>query len=70
MNTLVNAGGGSLLDLRLDAVVCYGNPSEGDVMRTDKIFGIEFTKEPNEWNQGDTSAEHELDIIFLRVVKD
>ena len=70
LNTLVKAGGGSLLDLQLDAVVCYGNPSQGDVMRTDKIFGIQFTEGPVDWNQGDKFAEHELDILFLRVIKD
>lgn len=56
----------SLLDLQIDLTVCYGNPSQGDVMHTDKLMGVQFTEEPQELKQGDTHSEHALPFIFLR----
>ena len=55
----------SLLDLQIDLTVCYGNPSQGDVMHTDKLMGVQFTEEPQELKQGDTHSEHALPFIFL-----
>jgi hypothetical protein len=43
LETLRALGKGSVLSLRLDAVVVYGNPSSGDVAVIDKIRGLEFT---------------------------
>lgn len=57
---------GSILDLHVDMTVCYGNPSQGDVMHTDKLLGVEFTEEPQEMKQGDDHSEHSLPFIFLR----
>ena len=60
---------GSVLDLQLDAVACYGNPSNGDVMITDVLQGIQFTEEPKEFKQGDKNMEITLPFIFLRLKK-
>lgn len=60
------AKSGSVLDLQVDITVCYGNPSEGDVMHTDKLLGVQFTEEPQEMKQGDLNSEHALPFIFLR----
>lgn len=57
----------SLLSLNLDAIVNYGNPSEGDAMRTDRIIGIRFTEDVREWKQGDKRAEITLPFLALRV---
>lgn len=57
---------GSILDLQVNMTVCYGNPTQGDVMHTDKLMGVQFTEEPNEMNQGDDHSEHTLPFIFLR----
>ena len=57
---------GSLLDLHVDITVCYGNPSQGDAMHTDKLMGVEFTEEPQEMKQGDKFSEHTLPFVFLR----
>ena len=35
-------------------------------MRTDKLIGVEFTEEPDDWKQGDKYEEHALPFIFLR----
>ena len=57
---------GSVLDLQVDITVCYGNPSQGDAMHTDKLMGCQFTEEPEGMNQGDDHSEHSLPFVFLR----
>ncbi|MDR0206037.1 MAG: hypothetical protein LBI45_02105 [Bacteroidales bacterium] len=59
----------SVLDLQLDAVVCYGNPANGDVMITDVLQGVQFTEGPKEMKQGDKNMEITLPFIFLRLKK-
>lgn len=65
----LQSGTGSILDLQLDAVACYGNPANGDVLVTDVIQGIQFTEEPKELKQGDKFMEITLPFIALRVTK-
>ena len=60
---------GSILDLQLDAVICYGNPSNGDVMITDVLQGLQFTEEAKEFKQGDKNMEISIPFIFLRLKK-
>jgi hypothetical protein len=67
LETLRLAGSGSVLGLRLDAVVAYGNPSNGDVLIVDKIRGIEFTEDGKEMKQGDKFMEVTLPFICLRI---
>lgn len=68
METLSVAGGrNGILGLEVDIVVSYGNPSNGDLIRTDVLKGVQFTEEPRELNQGDQFMECELPIVFLRV---
>lgn len=67
LETLRLAGKGSVLGLRLDAVVAYGNPSQGDVLIVDKIRGIEFTEDGKEMKQGDKFMEVTLPFICLRI---
>ncbi len=67
LETLRALGKGSVLNLRMDAVVVYGNPSNGDVAFTDKIRGIEFTEDAKEMKQGDKFMEVSLPWIALRV---
>jgi hypothetical protein len=65
LETLVILGGGSILDLNLDAVLCYGNPAKGDVMIVDKLFGIQFTEEKRSLNQNDKFMEVSLPFVYL-----
>ncbi len=67
LETLRMAGKGSVLGLRLDAVMAYGNPSKGDVLIVDKIRGIEFTEDSKEMKQGDKFMEVTLPFICLRI---
>ncbi len=67
LETLRLAGKGSVLGLRLDASVAYGNPSKGDVLIVDKIRGIEFTEDAKEMKQGDKFMEVTLPFICLRI---
>jgi len=67
LETLIAASpDGSILSLQLDAVVCYGDPTKGDVLITDVLQGIQFTEEAKEMKQGDKFAEIKLPFIFLR----
>lgn len=59
------AGGGDILDISIDIVVAYGNPSKGDVITTDQLMGVEFTEDNTEWKQGDKFQEKSLPFIFL-----
>ncbi len=59
------AGGGDILDISIDIVVAYGNPSKGDVITTDLLMGAEFTEDNTEWKQGDKFQEKSLPFIFL-----
>lgn len=63
---IANSKTASVLDLQVDAVICYGSPSAGDVMITDAIQGIQFTEEPKEIKQGDKNMEITLPFIALR----
>lgn len=67
LETLRAAGSGSILKLRLDAVVGYGNASNGDALIFDKISGIEFTEDVKELKQGDKFMEVKLPFIALDV---
>lgn len=62
-----SARNGNLLSLSLDALVSYGDPSEGDAMRTDRIIGIRFTEDVKDWKQGDKRAEITLPFLALRI---
>ena len=66
LETLVALGNGSILGLNLNAVVCYGNPANGDMMITDTLFGIQFTEEKKSIKQGDKFMEVSLPFIYLK----
>lgn len=56
-------GRASILDLNLNAVVCYGDPTKGDVMTTDQLFNIQFTEVEKSMKQGDKNMEVTLPFI-------
>ena len=67
LETLIaNSKDASVLSLQLNAVVCYGNPANGDVMITDVLQGVQFTESAKEMKQGDKFMEVTLPFIFLR----
>jgi hypothetical protein len=67
LETLKILGGGSVLGLNLNAVVTYGNPANGDMLVTDKLFGMQFTEEAKEIKQGDKFMEITLPFICLDI---
>jgi hypothetical protein len=67
LETLKVLGKGSVLNLNLNAVVVYGNPAKGDVMITDKLFGIQFTEEAKEFKQGDKFSDITLPFLCLSI---
>lgn len=56
-------GRASILDLNLNAVVCYGDPEKGDPMITDQLFNIQFTEVEKSMKQGDKNMEVTLPFI-------
>lgn len=68
IDSLSLAGGdGGMLDLSVDITVSYGNPSKGDVIRTDLLMGCQFTSEPRAIKSGDKNMDGQsCDFIFLR----
>ncbi|MDR2652185.1 MAG: hypothetical protein LBC68_07720 [Prevotellaceae bacterium] len=67
LETLKALGGGSVLNLSLNATVSYGNPAKGDMLITDKIKGLQFTEEAKEIKQGDKFMEITLPFICLDI---
>jgi len=68
LETLIAEGKGSILNLKLDGILSYGNPSNGDTLITDKIVSIMFTESAKEMKQGDKFMEVTLPWIALRVM--
>ena len=64
------AAGGDVLDASFNIVVSYGNPSKGDVIKTDLLQGVEITSKPKSLNQNDKFMEIELPFIMLDVMED
>ena len=64
------AADGDALNVSFDIIVSYGNPSEGDVIKTDLLVGAEITSKPKGLNQNDKFMEIELPLIMLDVVED
>jgi hypothetical protein len=62
---LEDAAGGNILDLRVDMIVSYGNPSTGDVMRFKKITGVSFTESEEAAKQGDKFMPVTLPFLAL-----
>lgn len=66
LEILTAAGAGSVLNLTTDAVISYGNPSNGDTLITDMMVGIQFTESAKSIKQGDKFMEVTLPFIALR----
>lgn len=59
------APGGSILNLQLNVIVNYGNPSKGDLPKAHKLLGLQFTEDPREMKQGDKFMDVTIPFIFL-----
>ncbi|SEG39409.1 hypothetical protein SAMN05421847_2186 [Halpernia humi] len=64
---LVKACNGSVLGACLDGLGCYGDPSKGDAMTTDRIESLRFTEAAKEFKQGDKFQEITLPFIALDI---
>ncbi len=67
LELLIAEGQGSILNIITDALVSYGNPSNGDTLITDKLVHIMFTESAKEMKQGDKNMEVTLPFIALRL---
>ena len=68
LEALSAAAGGDVLDVSFNIVVSYGNPSKGDIIRTDLLSGVEITSKPKSMNQNDRFMEIELPLVMLDVI--
>lgn len=68
LEALNAAAGGDVLDVSFNIVVAYGNPSKGDIIRTDLLSGVEITSRPKSMNQNDKFMEIELPLVMLDVI--
>ncbi len=57
----------TVLDLNLTIVVCYGDPTKGDPMIVDKLFGVQFTEEAKGLDQGDKNMKITLPFICIDI---
>ena len=70
LDALSAAAGGDVLDVSFNILVSYGNPSKGDVIKTDLLSGVEITSVPKGLNQNDKFMEIELPLVMLDVIED
>lgn len=69
LEALEEAAGGDALDARFNVIVAYGNPTKGDVLKTDLLVGVEITEIPKGMKQGDKFMEVALPVVMLDVKK-
>lgn len=69
LDKLEDAAGGDITTARFDILVSYGNPSEGDVMRTNKISGVAVGEVEEAMKQGDKFMEVSLPFMALGMKK-
>ena len=70
LDALSAAASGDVLDVSFNILVSYGNPSKGDVIKTDLLSGVEITSVPKGLNQNDKFMEIELPLVMLDVIED
>jgi hypothetical protein len=56
-----------ILNLSVDLLGAYGNPSNGDMLLYDRIIGVRFTETSKEFKQGDKFMEITLPFVALEV---
>jgi hypothetical protein len=64
-DALEDAAGGNILDLKADMLVSYGNPANGDVIRTKRITGVSFSESEEAAKQGDKFMPVTLPFMAL-----
>ena len=67
LEALETAAGGDALDASFNVIVSYGNPLNGDVIKTDLLVGVEITEIPKGMNQNDKFMEVALPVIMLDI---
>lgn len=58
-----------ILNLCLDLLGSYGNPTNGDMLIFDRIVGLRFTEDTKGYKQGDKFMEITLPFVALEVKK-
>lgn len=66
-DALEDAAGGNILDLKVDMIVAYGNPANGDIIRVKRILGVTFTDAEEAGKQGDKFMPVTLPFLALGI---
>ncbi|MBY0486171.1 MAG: hypothetical protein K2P85_03115 [Flavobacteriaceae bacterium] len=66
---LEDAAGGDITKARFDVLVHYGDPSKGDVMRTNKITGVSIGECEEAAKQGDKFMPVTIPFMALGIKK-
>ncbi len=67
LEILIAEGKGSILNIVTDAIVSYGNPSNGDTLITDRIVHMMFTESKKGMKSGDKFMDVSIPFIALRI---
>lgn len=68
-DAIEEAADNDILSLSVDCEVNFGNPSNGDSMRTHRVIGVRFLEDAMDIKQGDKFAEITVPWIALRINK-
>jgi hypothetical protein len=64
-DALQDAAGGNIMDIKVDMLIAYGNPANGDAMRTKRISGVTFMESEEAAKQGDKFMPVTLPFLAL-----
>jgi hypothetical protein len=68
-DALEDAAGGDITDLRADLLISYGNPANGDAIRTDKVVNISIGESESAAKQGDKFMPVTLPFLATGIKK-
>ncbi len=66
---LESSANDDIFSLKLDILVAFGNPSQGDAVRKHRAIGVSFTEDTFELKQGDKFGEYTVPALPLKINK-
>lgn len=63
------AANDDILSLSVDCLVSFGNPADGDALKTHRIIGVRFTEDALDMKQGDKFAEITVPWLATKIHK-
>lgn len=63
------AAGDDILSLNVDVQVSFGDPTNGDAMKTHRLLGVRFTEDTLDAKQGDKFFEISVPFVARKIQK-